>query len=86
VDGVERVVVPWPDWAITTVVDTRDVSPAVWRAVQCHTSQLTVTQRAQEFTADEVQGLWGTQYFYRAFSVVNGGRTRETDLFEGLRR
>jgi len=23
--------------------------------------------------------------FYRVFSLVNGGRERETDLFEGLR-
>jgi hypothetical protein len=31
------------------------------------------------------QGLWGTQEFYRVMSLVNGGRARETDLFEGLR-
>ena len=36
--------------------------------------------------ADEHQrALWGTQEFYRVFSSVNGGRARETDLFEGLR-
>ena len=26
-----------------------------------------------------------SQYFYRVFSTVNGGRARETDLFAGLR-
>jgi len=26
------------------------------------------------------------QEFYRAFSLVNGGHARETDLFEGLDR
>ena len=31
------------------------------------------------------RALWGVQEFYRAFSLVNGGRTRESDLFEGLR-
>jgi hypothetical protein len=31
------------------------------------------------------RSLWGTQEFYRVFSTVNGGRVRETDLFEGLR-
>ena len=31
------------------------------------------------------KGLWGTQEFYRAMSLVNGGREQETDLFEGLR-
>ena len=29
--------------------------------------------------------LWGAQSFYRVFSLVNGGRQREADLFEGLR-
>jgi hypothetical protein len=29
--------------------------------------------------------MWGTQEFYRVFSLVNGGRRRETDLFDGLR-
>ncbi len=28
--------------------------------------------------------LWGLQAFYRAFSTVNGGRQRETDLFDGI--
>ena len=31
------------------------------------------------------QALWGSQTFYRVFSLVNGGRERETDLFAGLR-
>jgi hypothetical protein len=31
------------------------------------------------------RGLWGTQQFYRAMSLVNGGRVREGDLFEGIR-
>jgi hypothetical protein len=29
--------------------------------------------------------LWGTQNYYRAFSVVNGGGRVEDDLFAGLR-
>lgn len=43
VDGVERHANPWPDWAITTVIDTTDVWPTVWRAVSCHESQLAGT-------------------------------------------
>jgi hypothetical protein len=31
------------------------------------------------------RNLWGAQTFYRAFSLVNGGREVERDLFEGLR-
>jgi LmbE family N-acetylglucosaminyl deacetylase len=30
------------------------------------------------------QALWGEQTFYRAFSLVNGGRAVETDLFTGF--
>jgi LmbE family N-acetylglucosaminyl deacetylase len=29
--------------------------------------------------------LWDPQTYYRAFSLVNGGRGVETDVFEGLR-
>src|SRR5262249_30430066 len=36
VDGVERHSVPWPEWAITTVIDTRGFSSTVWRAISCH--------------------------------------------------
>src|SRR5580765_8123958 len=39
VDGVERQAVPWPDWAITTSLDTRAVWRTVRRAVACHKTQ-----------------------------------------------
>jgi LmbE family N-acetylglucosaminyl deacetylase len=86
VDGVERQVVPWPDWAITTVIDTRDFSSTVWQAVSCHESQMAAYERLQHLPPEHREALWGTQSFYRAFSTVNGGRARETDLFEGIRR
>jgi LmbE family N-acetylglucosaminyl deacetylase len=85
VDGVERQATPWPDWAITTVIDTRDHWPTVWRAVSCHQSQIAGYNALISLPPDHHQTLWGTQCFYRAFSAVNGGRARETDLFEGLR-
>jgi LmbE family N-acetylglucosaminyl deacetylase len=84
VDHIERRVTPWPEWAITTVIDTREVWPAVWRAVSCHESQVTAYARLRELTPAHHEGLWSRQSFYRAFSTVNGGRTRETDLFEGI--
>ncbi len=85
VDGVERQATPWPDWAITTVVDTRGVWPTVWRAVSCHESQIAAYERLKELSPDHHEALWGRQSFYRAFSTVNGGRSREVDLFEGIR-
>jgi LmbE family N-acetylglucosaminyl deacetylase len=84
VDGVERRAVPWPDWAITTEIDTRSVSATVLRAVSCHVSQVSVYERLHNLSADHLDALWGRQFFYRAYSAVNGGRARETDLFEGI--
>jgi LmbE family N-acetylglucosaminyl deacetylase len=86
VDGVERRATPWPDWAITTVIDTSDVWPVVWRAVSCHESQLAAYERLRDLPPEHHRTLWGRQSFYRAFSTVNGGRARETDLFEGVLR
>ncbi|MCC6857614.1 MAG: PIG-L family deacetylase [Bryobacterales bacterium] len=85
VDGIERQAVPWPDWAITTVIDTRDVWAAVWRAVLCHRTQMAIHRQLEQLSEEEHRKLWGCQQFYRVFSHVNGGRKREEDLFEGLR-
>lgn len=85
VDGVERQAQPWPDWAITTFVDTRAYWPTVWRAVTCHDSQVANYGRLAQLAPEHHEALWGWQSFYRVFSGVNGGRRRETDLFEGLR-
>ena len=86
VDGVERQAIPWPDWAITTVVDTRDFWQTVWRAISCHESQVTAYEQLQHLSPEHHEALWGAQSFYRVFSLVNGGRAHETDLFEGIRR
>src|SRR5437773_5559658 len=84
VDGVERQATPWPDWAITTVIDTREFWSTVWSAVSCHESQVTGYDRLKDLSREHHEALWGSQSFYRAFSTVNGGRARETDLFEGI--
>jgi len=84
VDGIERRAVPWPDWAITTMIDTRRCWRTVWRAISCHESQVTAYETLKDLSPEHHEALWGWQSFYRAFSTVNGGRTRETDLFEGI--
>jgi LmbE family N-acetylglucosaminyl deacetylase len=86
VDGSVRQAVPFPEWAVTTVVDTRAVWATVARAVMCHASQVSTYGRLADLGPEDHQVLWGHQAFYRAFSRVNGGRARETDLFEGLRQ
>jgi LmbE family N-acetylglucosaminyl deacetylase len=84
VDGIERVAAPWPEWLVTTVVDTRAWWPVAWQAVCCHASQVDGYVGLKDLTPEHHEALWGRQSFYRAYSTVNGGRARETDLFEGL--
>jgi hypothetical protein len=85
VDGVERQAVPWPDWAITTVIDTQSVWSTVWQAISCHESQVTAYEKLKELSPEDHEALGGRQSFYRVFSTMNGGRVRETDLLEGIR-
>ncbi len=85
VDGVLRKATPWPDWAITTTIDTRAWWTTVWQAVSCHASQVSAYERLRDLSPASHELLWGQQSFYRAFSRVNGGRTLERDLFDGLR-
>jgi LmbE family N-acetylglucosaminyl deacetylase len=86
VDGIERRATPWPDWAITTEIDTRSVWCTVWKAISCHESQVAAYERLKLLSQAHHEALWGRQSFYRAFSAVNGGRARETDLFKGIAR
>jgi LmbE family N-acetylglucosaminyl deacetylase len=85
VDGVERHANAWPEWSISASVDTRAEWETVWRAVQCHASQVSGYERLANLPPHLHEALWGTQTFYRVFSLVNGGRQLETDLFAGLR-
>jgi LmbE family N-acetylglucosaminyl deacetylase len=85
VDGTLRAAVAWPDWSITARVDATAVWPTVWRAVQCHKTQMSIYKNLASLSEDDQRLIWGTAEFYRVFSLVNCGRMQETDLFEGLR-
>lgn len=85
VDGGVRSSVAWPDWSVTTTTDAHDRWETVWRAVQCHQTQMGQYGALTALTPDDHRALWGPQEYYRAFSLVNGGRARERDIFEGLR-
>jgi LmbE family N-acetylglucosaminyl deacetylase len=86
IDGVERRGAGWPEWALTTVVDTADYWPTVWKAVSCHQTQISVYGALEHLPEEHHRALWGCRSYYRAYSTVNGGRAVEQDLFEGLRR
>ena len=85
VDGKLRDASGWQPWTITTHIDTEDYWQTVWQAVCCHRSQLVNFQSLEQQPAETHKKLWGHQTFYRALSLVNGGRIVETDLFDGLR-
>jgi LmbE family N-acetylglucosaminyl deacetylase len=84
VDSIERRFTAWPEWAITTRIETSAYGEQVWQAVKCHRSQVPDYPKLKAL-ADEVHTrLWATQTYYRAMSLVNGGRVVEDDLFAGL--
>ncbi len=85
IDGVERRGVAWPAWAITTRIETLEYRQTVWKAVYCHESQLVVYRQLEHVSQEHQKELWESQTYYRAFSLVNGGRGVEDDLFAGLR-
>jgi len=85
IDGVERRGIGWPEWAITTRINTKDHRQAVWEAILCHESQLVAYRQLEQASQEYQKDLWDVQTYYRAFSLVNGGRKVESDLFEGLR-
>jgi LmbE family N-acetylglucosaminyl deacetylase len=84
VDAVERRPVPFPDWAVTTVVDTAGYCDVVWQAVQCHRTQVCDRPGPAAWGEHRRWILWGEQRLYRALSLVDTGRGVETDLFAGI--
>ena len=85
VDGIQRQDVAWEDWQITTRIDVHQYLDSVYQAVHCHQSQLPNYGLLRGLAPGEMGDFFTEGTFYRAFSFVNGGRTVETDLFQGLR-
>ncbi|GAB4399346.1 MAG: PIG-L family deacetylase [Anaerolineales bacterium] len=87
VDDQIRDEVPWREWMITTRIEMAGHCHTAWRAIQCHQSQLPslgALAQMHEDAAVAVLAMQGT--FFRAFSLVNGGRKLEMDLFEGVKK
>jgi LmbE family N-acetylglucosaminyl deacetylase len=85
VDGEVRPSVSWPDWAVTTVTPAHAHWETVWAAVRCHRTQMAQYGALAHLTDEDHRELWGAQEYCRVFSLVNGGRARESDFFQGLR-
>ena len=86
VDGQTRGEIAWKEWMVTTRIDMSAHCVTAFRAIKCHKSQLATLgplAETPEEMAAQVLTMQGA--FFRVFSLVNGGRKVETDLFEGLR-
>lgn len=84
VDGQMREHTGWKDWMITTRVDASAYWQTAWEAIQCHATQLAGMAGLRKMTPEQHQMAWGKGNFYRQFSLVNGGRKVEEDIFEGI--
>jgi LmbE family N-acetylglucosaminyl deacetylase len=84
IDGVERRAITWPQWTISTRVDTSAHWGRVWEAIRCHRSQLPGYQKLLDLPDEYHQALWGALTFHRVYSLAPAGH-QEDDLFEGLR-
>jgi hypothetical protein len=86
VDDQPRGEVPWKEWMITTRIELGEHCRAAWRAIQCHQSQLPSLGKLAEMPEESGVAVLAMQgIFCRAFSLVNGGRHPEKDVFEGIR-
>jgi LmbE family N-acetylglucosaminyl deacetylase len=85
VHGVERRAVPWPDWIITTVIETGAFWGVVRKAVRAHGTQMAIYRGLDELPEERHRALWERYEFYRTFSLAPSPLVRESDLFAGLR-
>ena len=85
IDGQDRRAAAWPDWQITTRIDASDHWRTVWKAVRCHQTQIPASHHLAHVTEKQHKILWSFPTYYRSFSLVNGGRSIENDVFAGLR-
>ena len=59
VDGVTRQAVPWPDWALTTAIDTRAEWQRVWQAVSCTSPRWRPTSGSRDLSPAHHRGVVG---------------------------
>ncbi len=84
IEGIKRRFAGWEEWAITSRIDVSAYINTVKKAIICHKSQLRNYEALLELPEARWQDVFAEQSFYRAYSLVNGGREVETDLFTGL--
>ncbi|HYU76024.1 MAG TPA: PIG-L family deacetylase [Ktedonobacteraceae bacterium] len=85
INGTSRSAVSWPGWSVSAKIDTWSHWRTILRAIGCHQTQLPAYHVLEHLSEEQRKHLWSFASYYRAFSLVNGGRKVEDDLFEGLR-
>lgn len=85
IDGVDRRAIGWPLWSATAQIQALDYADQVWKATLCHQSQLPGLKALQNLAVDDRRRIWAVQKLFRVYSLVNGGRDIESDLFAGIR-
>jgi LmbE family N-acetylglucosaminyl deacetylase len=85
VGSVERRFTAWPEWAVTTRINVAAHEEQVRSAIACHASQAPSLNNLDALQGEARPRLWAAESYYRAMSLVNGGRELESDLFAGLR-
>lgn len=84
VDGHRRQSTGWEPWSITTRIEIASYWDTIWQAVTCHQTQIESIKSLENVTGDKP--IWESESYYRVFSLVNGGRTSEKTLFEGIKQ
>ena len=85
IDGVDRRVCIWQNWAVTTWIRAGEYGDTMLRAVACHRSQMPNFEKMLPELEKAKRPLCDLQTYLRVYSLVNGGRGIEDDLFAGLR-
>lgn len=86
VDGVKRPHTAWPDWAVSARIDASEYWDMTLDAIACHRTQVAeMIEALRALPATHDPRILSEQTFSLAFSLVNGGRGMERELFEGIR-
>ncbi|MGW8250283.1 MAG: PIG-L deacetylase family protein [Anaerolineales bacterium] len=85
VDGILREPVMWEEWAVNARINGCAHWEKALEAVLCHQSQIAEFGDLKGLDEEQQCRLWGVRTYYRAYSLVNGGREVENDLFAGIR-
>lgn len=84
VEGVPRRSSGWDEWMLSCRVPVDEYWQTAWNAILCQQSWHPGVRSLARLDEKILAVLFSDGAFYRVFSLVNGGRQPEHDLFAGL--